>query len=200
MSIRYQFGLKSFTVLYLLDDFERRNTFPTFVKSMNDLAEALDIEPRKLGFNETLTINIGSSAKGPAGPFYNSKHRLLNLSETSGPFCLAHEWFHAFDAYVGGRDHGWTKGVFAELVAKIQSLPLFERTTAVDENMGLFYFRKPEELTARAFESYVNKALTDKGKSNEYLVCTGGQELVYCTDDELAEVEPLIDGLINRIR
>ena len=200
MSIRYQFGLKSFTVLYLLDDFERRNTFPTFVKSMNDLAEALDIEPSKLGFNETLTINIGSSAKGPAGPFYNSEHRLLNLSETRGPFCLAHEWWHAFDAYVGGRDHGWTQGVFAELVAKIQSLPLYERTTAVDENMGLFYFRTPTELTARAFESYVNGWLASKGRTNEYLVSTDGQELVYCTDDELAELAPLIESAIDRIR
>ena len=200
MSIRYSFGLKSFTVTDVADDFERRNTFPTFVKSMHDLAEALDVEPTKLGFNETLSINIGSSAKGLAGPFYNREHRLLNLSETSGPFCLAHEWFHAFDAYVGGRDHGWTKGVFAELVAKIQSLPLYERTTYVDENMGLFYFRKQEELTARAFESYVNKALAGKGKSNEYLVCTDGQELVYCTDDELAELAPLIETLIDMIR
>ena len=200
MSIRYQFGLKSFTVTDVADDFERRNTFPTFVKSMNDLAEALDIEPSKLGFNETLTINIGASAKGTAGSHYRRKHRLINLSETRGPSALAHEWWHAFDAYVGGSDHDWNQGVFAELVAKIQSLPLYDRTTYVDENMGLFYFRTPAELTARAFESYVNKALAGKGKSNEYLVCTEGQELVYCTDDELAELAPIIDSLIERIR
>lgn len=197
IDIRDRFGFAGFEVGDV-DKQQRKAGFPVLVNALQDLADSMNADPTALGLNGTLTLSVSSSARGESGPFYKCEHKLLNFSETTGPHCVAHEWFHAFDHYFHGHQSFSVNGGFASLARKITTLSLYQRTVAVDISMGMDYFRKPREMTARAFESYVEHWLASKGRTNEYLVSPEGQELVYCQGNELQQLKPFIDLAIGQ--
>ena len=73
-----------------------------------DLADALNLPPKALSLGGTLSLRFGSNGHGgrraPAA-HYEPGLKAINLTKRNGAGCLAHEWFHAIDNYLGGKDH-----------------------------------------------------------------------------------------------
>ena len=69
-----------------------------------DMAAMLGIPRKLVSLNGTLALAFGSRGQGGRGSFaahYESDYKVINLTRPSGAGCLAHEWWHAFDNYVG---------------------------------------------------------------------------------------------------
>lgn len=79
-----------------------------------DLADALNLPPKALSLGGTLSLRFGSNGHGgrhaPAA-HYELGLKAINLTKRNGAGCLAHEWFHALDNYLGGKDH---TGMFSD--------------------------------------------------------------------------------------
>jgi len=74
-----------------------------------DLAEVLNVSPKSLSLNGELAIAFGARGKGLTGAkaHYERDFGVINLTKINGAGSLAHEWFHAFDHYLG-RQSGQT--------------------------------------------------------------------------------------------
>lgn len=73
-----------------------------------DLADALNLPPKALSLGGTLSLRFGSNGHGGRNaPAAHYEHGLkaINLTKRNGAGCLAHEWFHALDNYLGEKDH-----------------------------------------------------------------------------------------------
>lgn len=160
-----------------------------------DLAYALDIAPNALSLDGTLGLAFGARGRGgvdPANAHYEPGHVVINLTKNNGAGSLAHEWFHAFDNFIGKTAPDCMKsfftdfiagkrgqrvdllGDYAPYVATISSLldqPVRKRSALMDaRRSGKPYWGTTIEVTARAFESAVKHQLGDQEHKNDYLV------------------------------
>jgi hypothetical protein len=120
--------------------------------------------------------------------------RQLALAKNAGAGSLAHEWFHAFDHYMGNKafhnpvKHGFASGAWldskkqkqhplnAQLEHCFRTILLnesgtepsdqFQCSQQADKKLKVLYYARPEELCARAFEAFVE----DSRPSNGFLV------------------------------
>lgn len=190
------FGFKALELRHVKAH-DYHSNFPTVCAAFSDLSEILNIPTKFIGLNRTVTLGIGPKARNTEGTFYSPKYRLINLSETAGQGSLAHEWFHSLDYCAGIGEPASCSGKFDALVNQIKALPLHQRSIEMDRDVGAFYFQKNVEMTARVFESFIERWLSDRGRLNEYLVSTEGQELVYPNDVELDLLTPFIINAVG---
>ena len=148
---------------------------------------------RVISLNGTLSLAFGKGGQKFSSAHYNAATRTLALAKNAGGGALAHEWFHAFDHYIaehifnqeiGGRfastawltDFELRSHPLCQQLARCYRIILLndtgdgpsefvERAMAQDKREGSLYWSKPEELCARAFESYIE----DAGISNQFL-------------------------------
>ena len=66
-----------------------------------DLAKALNIAASEISFRGILSIAYGSRGSGNAMAHYEPLRSVINLTKMKGAGCLAHEWGHALDHYLG---------------------------------------------------------------------------------------------------
>lgn len=164
-----------------------------------DLADALGVEPKALSLGGRLGIRFGSNGRGgknPAAAHYERHFKAINLTKMHGAGCLAHEWFHALDHYLGERARGgspmyseisprketdaknlrigWlsdeSKIGFAAAIDGIYKSKLIERSLEIDGARAKAYWSTWPEIMARTFEFYVKEKLAEKGITNDFLV------------------------------
>lgn len=161
-----------------------------------DLAAALDMPARALSLNGSLGLAFG--ARGSGGKNAHSAHYepgnvVINLTKGSGAGSLAHEWWHALDNYFS-RARGDKAGfmsvdqrsgdgvreemrqAYAEVNRAIIETALHERSRQLDNLRSKPYWTIPEEMSARAFESYIVAKLADQGAANDYLANVIGED------------------------
>lgn len=134
-----------------------------------DLAGVVRMAADALTFGGRLGLAFGARGHGKAAAHYEPGRRVINLTKTQGAGCLAHEWFHAWD-HVAGEAAGL--GGFAsqclagDVRAALRSLPnaLKNRSIEADRTRSGRYWSLPEEVMARAFESWVRSQV-----ENDYL-------------------------------
>nr|WP_305910421.1 LPD1 domain-containing protein [Methylomarinum sp. Ch1-1]MDP4523172.1 LPD1 domain-containing protein [Methylomarinum sp. Ch1-1] len=81
---------------------ERQQVLNFAYDAMMDLAYALGVEPSFIGLNGRLSIGFGSRGRGGrALAHYEPLNKVMNLTKIRGAGSLAHEYFHAFDHYLG---------------------------------------------------------------------------------------------------
>lgn len=156
-----------------------------FFDAFADLQLLLGVPPAVISLNGSLTLSFGSGGMPGTCAFYQPAGRLLALAKNAGGGSLAHEWFHAFDHYIASRlferagNHQLASQLWLTPVAQI-SHPLnqllsqgfaacllddsgtepsayFRRAQQTDQQYQLFYYAKPEELCARAFEHLLER-------------------------------------------
>ena len=71
--------------------------------SLSTLASIVGIEPKAVSLGGTLAAAFGARGKGKAAAHYEPGQRVYNLTRASGAGALAHEWFHAFDHWLGDK-------------------------------------------------------------------------------------------------
>lgn len=74
--------------------------------SLLDMADALGIPPKAVSLNGELALAFGARGHGLSGAaaHYEPGYAVINLTKMAGAGHLAHEWFHAFDHYLGRLD------------------------------------------------------------------------------------------------
>lgn len=85
---------------------ERQEVMNHAYDGLRDLAEVLDVPPKALSLNGELSLAFGARGQGLSGAkaHYERDYGVINLTKMSGAGSLAHEWFHAFDHYLGRQD------------------------------------------------------------------------------------------------
>lgn len=164
-----------------------------FFIALLDLQEILQVPAFVISLRGQLSLHYGTGGQPGVSAHYMPAARVLALAKNAGAGSLAHEWFHAFDHYiaehifnqeVGGRfastawltDFELRNHPLCQQLARCYRIILLndtgdgpsefvERAMAQDKREGSLYWSKPEELCARAFESYIE----DAGISNQFL-------------------------------
>lgn len=160
-----------------------------------DLADFLGVEKTFIGLGGTLAIAFGSRGKGKASAHYERGFKVINLTKTRGNGTLAHEWFHAYDNYVGGAT-SFKSGnkAFMRDVLKLTSFEqMSQRAYRLDKAKGSDYFYTDVEMVARYFESVVSYGMRNFNQKSEFLVNYNSSVYVqneffpYVVDDEYNE-------------
>lgn len=137
-----------------------------------DLAWAIGLPCAEMTFCGRLSLAFGARGHGKAAAHYEPGRRVINLTKTNGAGCLAHEWFHAYDHHIATAD-GCPVGItFAShsvthpVRDAFRAMPraLITRSIEADRTRSGRYFSLPEEIMARAFESWVRSKV-----ENDYL-------------------------------
>lgn len=69
--------------------------------SFMDLARILNVDPKIMSLNGTLSIAFGARGRGgKAAAHYEPDRKVINLTKFNGAGSLAHEWGHALDDYM----------------------------------------------------------------------------------------------------
>ena len=164
-----------------VNDKERTAMLNNAYDSFIDLSIAANIPPSAIGLNGTLGIAFGARGSGWAAAHYEPVEHVINLTKTKGAGSLAHEWWHALDHYISGHSDLMTRNIrlgarheqiikpIDDLVKKIRSSELYERSGKADEMRNKPYFQTNVEMTARAFEGYVVSELAKQHIRNDFL-------------------------------
>ncbi len=85
---------------------ERQEVMNHAYDALLDMAEILNIPPKAVSLNGELALAFGARGKGLSGAaaHYEPAYAVINLTKMAGAGHLAHEWFHAFDHYLGRLD------------------------------------------------------------------------------------------------
>jgi DNA repair protein RadC len=117
-----------------------------------DFADILGVQPKALSLNGELAIAFGARGHGGEGAgaaHYEPGFKVINLTKIRGAGSLAHEWFHAFDHYLGRQD-----GKGARRVAR-----------AVEQGRDADYVRDEYVSHGFGYQSGVREALREAFKT-----------------------------------
>lgn len=148
-----------------------------------DLQDILQVPPQVISLNGSLSLAFGTGGQKNTCAHYNSQTKTLALAKNAGGGALAHEWFHAFDHYICHRmfsqppRHGFASSTWLEKHAVIahplnhllsdffsalllsddgkKASSYLQRSVRLDKHLKQFYYARPEELSARAFEAVI---------------------------------------------
>ncbi|BBN81366.1 hypothetical protein PA25_13510 [Pseudoalteromonas sp. A25] len=193
--IKQTFGFKTITIGSWVSASEQRIGANLIYDALADLAQILQVPPLVIGLKNTLNFAFGTGGQLGVQAHYNASTRTLALAKNAGAGALAHEWWHAFDHYICKRvfantyAHGFASSVWLKqpiynphplnlqldkffktifLTDKgAQPSEFFESAKNLDKRYGILYFSRPEELSARAFETCIANNSVIR---NDYLV------------------------------
>ena len=182
-------------------------------EALMDLASAIDLPPKALSLNGTLGLAFGARGRGgknPAAAHYEPGKIAINLTKSSGPGSLAHEWLHGMDNYFarqaaelegrkpsqnfitqakGQKPEGIRPEVYDAVKALSKSIRDSEfrkRSAEIDAGRSKPYYGTIIEMAARAFEKYIVMGLIDVKIRNDYLANIDEKGGAYPTDEEMA--------------
>ncbi len=187
VTVRRQFEFRSIEVGRWVSETERDRAAVRFYQALNDLMGVLRGPEALISLRQTLGLQYGIGGRPGVAAHYIPATRQLALAKNAGAGSLAHEWFHAFDHYMGAKAFRQTSRYqFAssawldnksmkphllndQLAACLKIImlsedgtatsELFQNSSRADKALGVLYYAKPEELCARAFEAFVEDAL-----------------------------------------
>ena len=194
VTVRRRFDFRSIEVGRWVTPQERGRAAGRFYQALCDLMTILRGPEPLISLRSTLGLQYGIGGRLGVAAHYIPATRQLALAKNAGAGSLAHEWFHAFDHYMGGKAYGnagpfgfassaWLNSVNSKshplnerLGACFQAIMLTEDGTApstlfraslmADQHLRTVYYTKPEELCARAFEAFIE----DSQPRNRFLV------------------------------
>lgn len=188
------FGFKTVQVGAWVSKEEQQLAANLVFDAFCDLMSILEVNEEVVSLRGTLSLSFGTGGNRHSSAHYDSATKTLALAKNAGAGSLAHEYFHAFDNFVAQRflngaiskdfasslwlqrkdvvDHPLNnllelcyRHVFMKENSEKPS-NIFLRSVEADRALRTFYFALPEEVTARAFESFVQ----DQRLKNEFLV------------------------------
>ena len=195
-TVRRRFDFRSIEVGRWVTPQERDRAAGRFYQALCDLMTILRGPEPLISLRSTLGLQYGIGGRLGVAAHYIPATRQLALAKNAGAGSLAHEWFHAFDHYMGGKAYrnagpfgfafassAWLNSVSSKphplnerLGACFQAIMLTEDGTApstlfraslmADQHLRTVYYTKPEELCARAFEAFIE----DSQPRNRFLV------------------------------
>jgi hypothetical protein len=192
--------------------------------ALRDLCALCGLTADAVTLKSWLAMAFGSRGIPGAAAHFEHDHRVINLTKEHGAGSLAHEWFHALDAFTAARFDGsigqmavrdWGRLPEGELREAARALysglmksPFARRSEDLDYIKGKTYYATAQELAARAFEVYVIELAKIQGwqldflanvtTREEWLAAYGGaDEYPYPTPEEVAELAPLFARFLS---
>jgi hypothetical protein len=178
------FHFRSIDIGKWVTEEEKRIAANLFFDALCDLMDILHVPENVISLNGTLSLGFGVGGRKFASAHYNSAKKQLSLAKNAGAGALAHEWFHAFDHYIAPKMfnvHG--SNLFATEIwlneneetvshplnqqlaktfesifldnTKANASELMKCSIFVDQKMKSFYYARPQEVGARAFEACI---------------------------------------------
>ena len=186
---------------YVTDDDRAHHTRQAFV-ALHGLADVLQIPRETISYNGRLGLAFGARGGGKAAAHYEPSLKVINITRNRGGGSLAHEWGHFLDHMLGEqtKSRGMRLGsLLTEIIPEsiegdnnnaiknasvgVLSAMAGTKFSADAEELGA-YWKRPCEMFARAFESYVAEKLKEKQQRNTYLVRTQRQDHPYGMTDK----------------
>ncbi|MCV2402880.1 hypothetical protein OFY17_08310 [Marinomonas sp. C2222] len=189
VTIRRQFDFRGIEMGRWVTEEERDRAAIQFNLALHDLMAILQGPEILVSLRGTLGLQFGKGGQKGVAAHYTPATRQLALAKNAGAGSLAHEWFHAFDHYMGDKmfhfapstsfaSSNWLKepdssnikphplnNLLSECFKAILLSPdgndtsdLFKASLVADKTHNIFYYAKPEEICARAFEAFVEDA------------------------------------------
>lgn len=186
MAIRRQFEFRTIEIGRWVTEPEKDRAALKFYQALCDLMEVLGGPEWLISLRQTLGLQYGIGGRPGVAAHYIPATRQLALAKNAGAGSLAHEWFHAFDHYMGSRmfqkpekglfaSNGWLEstplkshplnGLLADCFKAVmlnergtEPSELFLHSRKADKAMSVLYYAKPEEMCARAFEAFIEDA------------------------------------------
>ncbi len=187
VTVRRRFEFRGIEIGRWVSEAERDRAAIKFHQAFCDLMTALKGPEQLISLRQTLGLQYGIGGRPGVAAHYIPATRQLALAKNAGAGSLAHEWFHAFDHYMGSKafresdrfqfaSSAWLdsrtmkahslSALLAEcfkriLLSEDGAAPseLFRHSKQADQCLGTLYYARPEELCARAFEAFVEDAL-----------------------------------------
>jgi len=194
VTVRREFEFRTIEVGRWVAPAERGRAAYRFYYALHDLMAVLQGTEQLISLRNTLGLQYGIGGRPGVAAHYLPATRQLALAKNAGVGSLAHEWFHAFDHYMGGKafrhtgpfqfaSSAWLEGLLQKPHALNDRLtdclkailltddgtgpsPLFDCSQKADVRLGVLYYARPEEVCARAFEAFVEDSQPD----NRFLV------------------------------
>jgi len=186
VDIRQRFDFRSIQIGKWVTKAEQQKAAQLFYDALCDLMTILGGNETLVSLRGTLALQYGTGGQRGVMAHYEPSTRCFSLAKNAGPGSIAHEWFHGFDHYICEKAFGpSSNGQFAseawlddrEMISHplndalsnmYQTIILneagdapseyFERSAMMDKQTKTYYFSKPEELCARAFEAFIQDA------------------------------------------
>ncbi|SBS31407.1 hypothetical protein MAQ5080_01963 [Marinomonas aquimarina] len=187
VSIRRQFDFKSIEMGQWVTAQERDRVALNFYNALMDLMKVLNAPETLISLRGSLGLQYGKGGRLGVSAHYIPAIRKLSLAKNAGAGSLAHEWFHAFDHYMGDKmfpiadrmafasklwlnDYPYGPHTLNLLLAQCyetillspdgkQPSALFVASQLTDERLNTLYYSKPEEMCARAFEAFIEDSV-----------------------------------------
>lgn len=189
------FGFRSAEIGNWVTKEEQQIAANLFFDALCDLSDILNLPNEVISLKGTLSISFGRGGRKHSQAHYNSAKRQLALAKNAGGGALAHEWFHAFDHYicdklfVNSQPHWFATEVWLNNLSEPKRHPLNElllnvfesiflhedkastsdlmqKSIFIDKSLTSFYYARPQEAAARAFE----RVIQEQSIKNEFLV------------------------------
>ncbi|RBP84802.1 hypothetical protein EBI01_03455 [Marinomonas rhizomae] len=191
--IRRQFDFRGIEMGRWVTPEERDRAAVNFYRALEDLMSVLQGPEQLISLRGTLGLQYGKGGRPGVAAHYVPATRQLSLAKNAGAGSLAHEWFHAFDHYMGEKmfqhvspshfaSACWLNSTQLQLSRNRQPHPLslllaecfkaimlnekgdepsdmFQASRLADQKLKIVYYAKPEEMSARAFEAFVEDAM-----------------------------------------
>jgi hypothetical protein len=184
--VRDRFGFYGVKIGRWVTQKEQEHAAIHFYDALCDLMHILQVPEDVISLRGTLGLHYGTGGRPGVAAHYSPSEKIFALAKNAGPGSIAHEWFHAFDHYIAPRafnitntkrfgSSAWLKQDDAVLhplnellFACYQAIlldssgngvsDLFKTSAAEDRERGIIYYALPEELSARAFEAFIQDA------------------------------------------
>jgi hypothetical protein len=188
------FGFKTAAIGAWVTKEEQQLAANLFFDALCDLMIILKVPEKVISLNGTLSVAFGKGGQKYSSAHYDAKTRTLALAKNAGAGALSHEWFHSFDHFITPRFlHSTVHYEFASSLwlknYQVKEHPLNRcledcyqhiflkpnsdelstlcvRSAAADKAVNTYYYSRPQEICARAFEAFVQ----DQPLKNEFLV------------------------------
>ena len=122
------FGLCGVEYGEWLPDKERQESLNCCYDAFADLASVLHVGRRSIGFDGLLAVAFGSRGISNYLAHFEPMRFVFNLTRMKGAGSVAHEWFHAFDFYIGAKEKG--------ILLDRQDPDLYNKTPSVSPMSG----------------------------------------------------------------
>ena len=164
---------------------ERAALLNSAFDGFHDLAQVWGLTAEEMTLNGSLAFAFASRGIGSAAAHYEPGREVINLTKKNGAGCMAHEWFHALDAFAGAQDGredckryqtehpaDSERGEAARaLMVAIKKTDFYRRSLELTKysKKGAYWVENCE-LAARGFEGVCGVILNAAGICSDFLV------------------------------
>lgn len=185
--VRDRFGFYGVKVGRWVTQNEQASAAEHFYDALCDLMLILRVPETVISLRNSLALHYGTGGRPGVAAHYSPQEKAFALAKNAGPGSIAHEWFHAFDHYIAQQafsdlpassfaSPAWLNQKATPVAHRLNDLlfkcfravlldasgdapsELFTASAKADRASGVLYYSRPEEMTARAFEAFVQDA------------------------------------------